>query len=68
MSAYGGLDCTPIVTVYRTVISCETYSLEEVFEFCCHSFTEELEKKKHQLEQIYIIIIIIIIYFLLGAN
>ena len=43
LSAYGGLDCMPIVTVYRTVISCGTYSLEEAFEFCCHSFTEELE-------------------------
>ena len=54
MSVYGRLDCMAIVTVYRTVISCGTYSLEEAFEFCFHSFTEELEQKKHQLEQIYI--------------
>ena len=43
-----------IVTAYRAVISCGTSSLEEAFEFCCLSFSEEVEQKKHQLEQIYI--------------
>ena len=53
MSAYGGLDCMPIVTVYRTVISCGTYSLEEAFEFCCHSLRRTRVKEASTRTNLY---------------